>query len=49
MGKFSNFLLVSDFDRTLTDRRGQIPQANLDAICYFMEQGGAFTDRKSVV
>lgn len=43
MGKFSNFLLVSDFDRTLTDRRGQIPQANLDAICYFMEQGGAFT------
>lgn len=43
MGKFSDFLLVSDFDRTLTDRTGQIPQANLDAISYFMEQGGAFT------
>ena len=43
MAKFSNFLLVSDFDRTLTDHRGLIPQANLDAISYFMEQGGAFT------
>ena len=43
MGKFSNILLVSDFDRTLTDHRGQIPQANLDAIRSFMEQGGAFT------
>ena len=43
MGKFSNYLLVSDFDRTLTDRSGQIPQANLDAIGRFMEQGGAFT------
>ena len=43
MGKFSDFLLVSDFDRTLTDHKGQIPQANLDAIGYFMDQGGAFT------
>ena len=43
MAKFSNYLLVSDFDRTLTDRRGNIPQANLDAISYFMEHGGAFT------
>lgn len=43
MAKFSNYLLVSDFDRTLTDRQGRIPQANLDAITYFMEQGGAFT------
>ena len=43
MGKFSNYLLVSDFDRTLTDRTSQIPQANLDAIRYFMEEGGAFT------
>ena len=43
MSKFSNYLLVSDFDRTLTDRRGQIPQANLDAIAWFIEQGGAFT------
>lgn len=43
MAKFSTLLLVSDFDRTLTDHRGHIPQANLDAISYFMEQGGAFT------
>ena len=43
MSKFSNFLLVSDFDRTLTDRQGRIPQTNLDAIAYFMAQGGAFT------
>jgi len=43
MAKFSTFLLVSDFDRTLTDRQGNIPQANLDAIDYFMSQGGAFT------
>ena len=43
MSKFSNILLVSDFDRTLTDTKGRIPQANLDAISRFMEQGGAFT------
>ena len=43
MVKFSTLLLVSDFDRTLTDHRGHIPQANLEAISYFMEQGGAFT------
>ena len=43
MAKFSTFLFVSDFDRTLTDRRGQIPAANLEAIRYFMDQGGAFT------
>ena len=43
MAKFSKYLLVSDFDRTLTDRQGRIPQVNLDAIRYFMDQGGAFT------
>lgn len=43
MAKFSQFLLVSDFDHTLTDHTGQIPQANLDAIEYFMENGGVFT------
>ena len=43
MGKFSDYLLVSDFDRTLTDRTGQIPNANLQAIQYFMDEGGAFT------
>lgn len=43
MGKFSDFLLVSDFDRTLTDRTGRIPQSNLDAVSCFIALGGAFT------
>jgi len=43
MSIFSKFLLVSDFDRTLTGRDGRIPQDNLDAITYFMDNGGAFT------
>ena len=43
MGKFSDFILVSDFDHTLTDKSGQIPTVNLDAIRYFMEEGGIFT------
>lgn len=43
MAIFSNCLLVSDFDHTLTDHSGTIPQTNLDAITYFMEHGGAFT------
>ncbi len=40
---FSNVLLTVDFDRTLTDPESVIPQRNLDAIAYFMENGGAFT------
>lgn len=43
MAIFSEFLLVSDFDHTLTDHTGQIPQANLDAISYFTSHGGKFT------
>lgn len=43
MADFSQFLLISDFDHTLTDHAGHIPQANLDAIEYFMEGGGTFT------
>ncbi len=43
MGQFSNCLLVSDFDRTMTDRQSRIPQANIDAISDFIAQGGAFT------
>ena len=43
MADFSRFLLVSDFDHTLTDHTGQIPRANLDAISYFIEHGGVFT------
>lgn len=40
---FSDILLTSDFDRTLTAANGPIPQRNLEAIAYFMENGGTFT------
>ena len=43
MGRFSELLLAVDFDRTLTDRRSEIPQRNIDAIRWFTEQGGRFT------
>ena len=43
MGRFSEILLASDFDRTLTDRQSAIPQANIDAILEFEAEGGAFT------
>ena len=41
--QFSDILLTVDFDRTLTAPDSTIPQRNLDAIAYFMENGGAFT------
>ena len=40
---FSKVLLTVDFDRTLTDPNSVIPQRNLDAIDYFMANGGSFT------
>ena len=40
---FSDVLLAVDFDRTLTAPDSTIPARNLDAIRYFMENGGAFT------
>ena len=40
---FSDILLCVDFDRTLTDFSGQIVPRNLEAIRYFIENGGAFT------
>jgi HAD superfamily hydrolase (TIGR01484 family) len=43
MGIFSDILLTVDFDRTLTATDSSIPQRNLEAIQYFMENGGAFT------
>ena len=43
MGIYSDILLAVDFDRTLTAPDSSIPQRNLDAIVYFMENGGAFT------
>lgn len=43
MGIFSDVLLTVDYDRTLTAHDSTIPQRNLDAIRYFIENGGAFT------
>ena len=43
MGLFDDVLLTVDFDRTLTGRDSSVPQRNLDAIQYFMDNGGAFT------
>lgn len=35
MGRFSNVLLASDFDHTLTDMSRETPAANLEAIAAF--------------
>lgn len=40
---FSDILLAVDFDRTLTGPDSKIPERNLEAIRYFMDNGGAFT------
>ena len=40
---FSDILLTVDFDRTLTGPDGTIPRRNLEAIEYFMANGGKFT------
>ena len=43
MGRFDRVLLTVDFDRTLTGPDSKIPERNLEAIRYFIENGGAFT------
>ena len=43
MGRFSDILFTVDFDRTLTAPDSTIPKRNLEAIEYFMAEGGAFT------
>lgn len=40
---FSDVLLTVDFDRTLTGPDSAIPERNLEAIRWFIENGGAFT------
>lgn len=40
---FSDVFLAVDFDRTLTDPASNIPANNLEAIHWFMDNGGAFT------
>ena len=43
MAKYTDVLLTSDYDRTLTAPDATIPEKNLEAIRHFMENGGAFT------
>ena len=43
MAIFSDILLTVDYDRTLTAPDSTIPERNLEAIRYFIENGGAFT------
>jgi len=43
MALFDDILLTVDFDRTLTGPDGKIPRRNLEAIDYFMANGGSFT------
>lgn len=43
MGIFSDYLLVSDFDLTITDTEDRIPPVNRAAVEDFMARGGAFT------
>ncbi len=43
MGIYSDILITCDYDRTLTAPDTTIPAANLEAIRYFMDHGGAFT------
>ena len=43
MTDYSDILLTVDFDRTLTAPDSTIPKRNLEAIEYFMANGGTFT------
>lgn len=45
MGKYDGILICSDFDCTLADRtgKGTVSKENIDAINYFMSEGGLFT------
>ena len=43
MALFDDVLLTVDFDRTITAPDSTIPERNLEAIRYFMDNGGTFT------
>lgn len=43
MADFSDILLTTDFDRTLTAPDATVPTQNVEAIRYFIENGGSFT------
>ena len=40
---FSDILITVDFDRTFSACDSTVPQRNLDAVKYFMDNGGTFT------
>ena len=40
---FSDVLLTVDYDRTMTGPDSKIPQRNLEAVDFFMKNGGTFT------
>ncbi len=42
MGKFTGMLFTSDFDHTISDLQGNVPRENLEAIDYFIREGGKF-------
>lgn len=41
--KFDNFMIYSDFDGTLTNHNGDIDNENIEAINYFLKNGGIFS------
>ena len=43
MGIYDDVLLTVDYDRTLTATDSTIPERNLEAIRYFIDNGGVFT------
>ncbi len=43
MGIFDGYLIASDFDGTLTDSKGNIPENNINAVKHFISEGGFFT------
>ena len=43
MGLFDNTLILTDLDGTLLDSNAQISKGNIDAIMYYMENGGKFS------
>lgn len=43
MGIYSDVLLTVDYDRTLTAPNSTVPKRNIEAIQYFMANGGSFT------
>ena len=43
MGKYDGILICSDLDGTLVDSKGMISKENIDAIEYFIANGGKFS------